>query len=587
MGCAVSNPSVIECIKKGKVALLGVGAFSGILNLLALTGSLYMLQIYDRVIPSQSVPTLVGLTVILILLYTGFGALDFARARILSRVGLGIDRQLRDRAFEAALLLPLRTRGGTEAAHPVRDLDQVRSFFSGPGLSALFDLPWLPVYLTLVFLLHPSLGAFATTGAVLIIALTALTEFKTTKLIEASVSKAALRGNFLDGAQLNAEVIRSMGLERRLSARWDVLTADTLASQLSISDVAGGFAALSKALRLLLQSGVLGYGAYLTIEGELSAGSLIAASIVTSRALAPIEVAIANWKAFVSMRQSAKRFGQVLSWLPARDDQLSLPRPVKSLEVEDLAVAAPGQSVAALRGVSFKLEAGDGLGVIGPSGSGKSTLARALVGVWTPLPRGGSVRLDGAALDQWRPDELGRDIGYLPQDVQLFDGTIADNISRFDPQATSTPIIRAAKSAGVHDMIVSLPAGYNTKLGNRGMTLSAGQRQRLGLARALYGEPFLVVLDEPNSNLDATGEINLIDAIRSVRERGGIAIVAAHRPSILTSLNKVLALANGQMQVVGPRDQIFRRALQAVATAVSPTTANNEHAPSPAVAVNI
>jgi ATP-binding cassette subfamily C protein len=353
-----------------------------------------------------------------------------------------------------------------------------------------------------------------------------------------------------------------MGLGGRITSRWEKVNEQYLGDQLSMGDASTGIGSVSKVLRLLLQSGILGLGAFLAIKGELSPGALIAGSIVLSRALAPIEIAISNWKGFVGMRQSMQRLDQILAALPDKEVATALPRPSRVLEVKDLSVAPPGESIPAISAVTFSLQSGDGLGVIGPSAAGKSTLIRALVGAWAPLPRGGSVRLDGATLDQWSPEAIGRDIGYLPQDIELFDGTVAENISRLDPQPSSDAVIAAAQLAGIHDMIVHLPDGYETRIGDAGTKLSAGQRQRLGLARALYGDPFLVVLDEPNSNLDTQGDMALTGAIRSVRERGGIVVVVAHRPSALAGLDKVLALAKGQVQAFGPRDEVLKSVLQ-------------------------
>ena len=560
----MSVSSVKAAIGKSWSAFLGVGLFSGVINVLVLTGSLYMLQVYDRVLPSRSVPTLIGITLLLIVLYAAYGALDFARIRVLSRIGLGIDRQLRARVMEAVLLVPIRAKQGTDALQPVRDLDQIRSFLSGLGPTALFDMPWLPVYLGLIYLLHPLLGLFAVAAAVLLVALTFLTEMKTNKPSKEATKSTAQRHAFGEAARRNAEVVQAMGLSGRMVGRWEQLNERYLGDQLNVNDASTGIGTVSKVLRLFLQSGILGLGAYLAIKGELSAGSLIAGSIILSRALAPIEVAISNWKGFVGMRQSMQRLDALLAALPNKQITTALPRPAKVLEVKDLSVGPPGESMPAISNISFTLQAGDGLGVIGPSAAGKSTLIRALVGAWMPLPRGGSVRLDGATLDQWTPEAIGRDIGYLPQDIELFDGTIAENISRLDPQVSSDAVISAAKLAGIHDMIVHLADGYETRIGDGGMKLSAGQRQRVGLARALYGDPFLVVLDEPNSNLDTQGDMALTTAIRSVRDRGGIVIVVAHRPSALAGLDKVLALAKGQVQAFGPRDEVLKAVLQTV-----------------------
>ncbi|WBT37873.1 MULTISPECIES: type I secretion system permease/ATPase [Hyphomicrobium] len=581
----MSTSSVKSAIGRSRSAFIGVGVFSGIINVLVLTGSLYMLQVYDRVLPSRSVPTLIGITILLVVLYAAFGALDFARIRTLSRIGLGIDRQLRARVMEAVLVVPIRAKQGADALQPVRDLDQIRSFLSGLGPTAFFDMPWMPVYIGLIYFLHPVLGMFAIGSALLLVTLTLLTEMKTRAPAREATKSSSQRHAFSEAARRNAEVIQAMGLGNRVVARWEKLNERYLGDQLSMSDAASGIGTMSKVLRLLLQSGILGLGAYLAIKGELSAGSLIAGSIILSRALAPIEIAIANWKGFVGMRQSIQRLDTLLAKLPAQEISMALPRPTRMLAVKDLSVAPPGEAMPTISAVSFALEAGDGLGVIGPSAAGKSTLIRALVGAWQPLPRGGSVRLDGATLDQWTPEALGRDIGYLPQDIELFDGTVAENIARLDPDAPSEAIIEAAKLAGIHEMIVHLPDGYQTRIGDGGTKLSAGQRQRVGLARALYGNPFLVVLDEPNSNLDQQGDLALTTAIRSVRDRGGIVVVVAHRPSALAGLDKVLAMNRGQVQAFGPRDEVLKSVLQAVP---APAPAQQPSAPvGPSIAATL
>jgi ATP-binding cassette subfamily C protein len=548
---------------------LSVGVFSGLINLLALTGSFYMLQVYDRVLPSRSVPTLVGLTILMAALFVANGLLDFFRVRVMSRVGVRIDNEVRDKVFQALHLLPLRARSGGDGLQPVRDLDQIRAFFSGLGPTAFFDLPWVPVYLGVVFLLHPLLGMFASAGALLLICLTLLTERRTTAPMQSASRSGSQRLAFGEETRRNAEVIRALGLEKRMQDRWEVLNTRHLTDQLGASDAAGGMGTVSKVLRLFLQSGILGLGAYLVIQDQVSAGTIIAASIIMSRALAPIETAIAHWRGFVSARQSYRRLIDLFGSLGLKDTgaMVALPAPRATLSVQGASVAPPGEQRPVIQGVSFALAAGDGLGIIGPSGSGKSTLARALVGIWQPMWQqmrmGGSIRLDGATLDQWTTDDLGRHIGYLPQDVSLFAGTIAENIARFDPEATSEAILAAARSAGVHDMIVQLPEGYQTFVGEGGAGLSAGQRQRIALARALYGDPFLVVLDEPNSNLDVAGEMALTEAIKSIRSRGGIAIVIAHRPAALAAVDKVLALAKGQVQAFGPKSEVLRQVLQA------------------------
>jgi PrtD family type I secretion system ABC transporter len=560
-----SSP-VRAAIRRSSAAIFGVAAFSGVINILALTGSFYMLQVYDRVLTSRSIPTLVGLTVLMTGLYAANGLLDFVRVRVMSRVGVRIDNELRENAFAAVQKVSLRSRKSGDGLQPIRDLDQIRSFLSGLGPTALFDLPWIPLYLAVVYLLHPWLGAFSLGGAILLILLTALTELRSAGPTRDAAQSSGQRIALGEAARRNAEVIKAMGLGVSMQKRWEQLNTRHMELQLKASDAVGGIGTISKVLRMLLQSGMLGLGAYLVIEGELSGGAIIASSIVMSRALAPIETSIAHWRGFVGARQAHRRLVDLFRMMGDDSEKvLELPAPRINLIVENLTVVPPGGDRPVLQGVSFGLAAGDGLGVIGPSGSGKSSLVRAIVGAWAPVPNGGTIRLDGASLDQWSPELLGRHIGYLPQGIELFEGTIAQNISRFDEAATDAAIVEAAKIAGVHDMIVHLPGGYQAQVGEAGMLLSAGQRQRVALARALYGDPFFVVLDEPNSNLDQVGEAALTEAIMSVRKRCGIVIVVAHRPSALVSVDKVLGMFSGRVQVFGPKEEALRKLLQPVA----------------------
>ena len=560
----VSANPIRRTLARSKDLFVAVGLFSGVINLLALTGSFYMLQVYDRVLPSNSVPTLIGLTVLMALLYIANGFLDFIRVRVMGRVGVRVDNDVRASVFRAIRLMPLKFRKAGDGLQPIRDLDTIRGFCSGMGPTALFDLPWVPIYLFIVFLLHPVLGLFALFGAIILVTLTLLTEHQTRAPTLSAVSSASERFAFGEETRRNAEVIQALGLGDRMLARWESLTARHVTDQMIANDAATGIGSISKVMRLFLQSGILGLGAWLVIQGEVSAGTIVAASIIMARALAPIETAIAHWRGFVAARQSYDRLTKMFAMMNIGGDEpefVALPKPSASLSVRNLAIAAPGERHPVIQGINFSLEAGEGLGIIGPSASGKSTLARALTGIWQPTSPSGSVRLDGAALDQWSPEALGRHIGYLPQEIALFAGTVSENISRFDPDATSDLIVRAAEAAGVHDMIVNLPDGYQTKIGEGGVGLSAGQRQRIALARALYGDPFLVVLDEPNSNLDTAGDNALTGAIRSVRARGGIAIVIAHRPSALAAVDKVMAMTRGQVAGFGPKAEILKDVL--------------------------
>lgn len=538
----------------------GLAAFSGLSNLLMLTGSFFMLQVYDRVLPSRSVPTLLALVVLAIVLYLFQGGLDLVRNRIGVRIGRYFDERIGGRVFDALVRLPLKTRGDGDGLQPLRDLDQVRSFLSGGGPTALLDLPWMPIYLGVCFLFHFWIGVTALVGGIVLIALTILTELKTQGPAKAFSRLGVVRNALAAEGRRNAEVLQAMGMRGQAARRWQDANSKYLEAHERASDIAQGLGGVSRVFRSILQSAVLAVGAILVINQESTAGIIIAGSILTARALAPVDIAIANWKGFVSARQAGRRLDHLLKLLPVEEAPLALPAPTKSVVVENLHVAAPGSERQILGDVSFELHGGQAVGVIGPSGSGKSTLARALVGVWPRLR--GRIKLDNAALEQWSAEALGKHIGYLPQDVELFDGSIAKNISRFDPQARAGDVLKAAEAAGVHDLVLSLPDGYGTKIGEGGVSLSVGQRQRIGLARALYGEPFLVVLDEPSSNLDADGELALNTAIASVRARGGVVVVIAHRPRALESVDRVMVVAEGRLQAFGPKQEILNKVLR-------------------------
>jgi len=553
-----------QALRRCRHAFVGVALVSGLINILMLTGPLFMLQVYDRVLPSHSVPTLIGLTVLTIGLFSFQGILDACRGRILLRVGGSINGDLSGRVYETIMRLPLKTQSGGDGLQPFRDLDQIRAFLSGQGPAALFDLPWMPLYVGICFLFHPLIGAAAAAGALLLIVLTLTAEFVTRAPGSAAMLHAARRRALLEASRRNAEVVHALGMLGTMSARFFAADGAYQDNSRRASDRAGTLAALSRVMRLMLQSAVLGLGAYLVINQEATAGVIIASSILMSRALAPVELAIANWKGFIAARQSYRRLSELLNSVAPERKLLALPRPARRLSVECVSATPPGGSRVVLQDITFTLNSGDGLGIVGPSASGKTSLARLLVGVWTPTR--GKVRLDDAALDQWSPSRLGRHIGYLPQDVELFEGTIAENISRFEAKAQSEAIIAAAQSAGVHELIVGLSEGYETRLAEGGAALSAGQRQRIALARALYRDPFLVVLDEPNSNLDSEGEDALIKAIEAMRERRGIVIVIAHRASALASVDHVLVLNQGRQQAFGLRDEVLRPVLQPPST---------------------
>jgi ATP-binding cassette subfamily C protein PrsD len=554
------NADPAAALRDCRAAFIGVGVASALVNLLYLTGSFFMLEVYDRILPSRSIPSLIALSLLALLLYAFQGAFELIRGRMLVRIAGALDESLNGRIYRAIVKAPLKLRMQGDGLQALRDFDQVRSFLSGVGPAALFDLPWLPFYIAICFLFHPVIGLIAIIGGLILTLLTYLTNRGTQAPAKKASEAGGLRNVFAQASQRNAEVVHAMGMSARLTALWERRNTEFRDENRRTSDIGNGYGALSKVFRMALQSGVLAAGAVLVIRGEASPGIIIAGSILTARALAPVELAIGNWRGLVAARQSWQRLKELLKALPEAEAPLQLPDPRERLTVEGLASGPPAAQRLIVSDVNFTVRAGGAVGVIGPSASGKSSLARAILGIW-PAYRG-SVRLDGAALDQWDSDALGKHIGYLPQDVELFAGTIAQNICRFAEDATSEAIVAAAKAARVNDLILRLPNGYDTEIGDGGMTLSAGQRQRVALARALYGDPFLVVLDEPNSNLDAEGEQALSEAIMSVRSRGGIVIVVAHRPSALASVDLVLMMNEGRMQAFGPKEQVLGQVLR-------------------------
>ncbi len=547
-----------------KGVMLFIFLMSGIVSILALTGSLYMLQIYDRALTSHSIPTLVALSALAIGLYAFQGVLDISRSQILVRLGAKLDERLAPLAHKVTIDMPRFGFSSAEASERGRDVDTLRQFMGSQGPVALLDLPWMPLYLVFVWYLHPWLGMLTAGGALLLTALTILAELLTREKSSASQQVAVARTAMSDAHTRNAEAIRAMGFSGRAIARFQKVNSQHLSLQAKTSDVIGTLSGISRVLRMILQSAVIGLGAYLTIQGMLTAGAIIAASVAAARALAPIDLAISQWKHVVSARKSYARLTETLTAMDVEVPLVALPPPKSSLKVERITVAAPSTGSVILSDVSFDLVTGQAVGVIGPSGSGKSTLARALVGVW-PVLRG-DVRFDDADLAQWDSDALGRHMGYLPQEVSLLDATVAENIARLDPEADGAKILAAAKAAGVHEMIVRLPQGYESQLGANGLALSAGQRQRIALARALYDDPFLVVLDEPNSNLDAEGEAALTQAIQSVRARGGIVVIIAHRPSALAAVDMIGVIQGGKLAAFGAKSEILAQQTKIVST---------------------
>ncbi|HEY7766395.1 MAG TPA: type I secretion system permease/ATPase [Aestuariivirgaceae bacterium] len=544
-----------RALSRFRGAFAWFAVFSGTINILMLSGAIFMLEVYDRVLPSGSVPTLLALVLLTAALFLFQAILDVIRSRMLVRIAISIEKSLGPQVFLAITWLPLL--GRHDAAAPLRDVERIRAFIAGGGLQALFDLPWIPVYLAVCFVLHFWIGVTASIGAVLLLSLTAGAEYLTRAPARDASMLASLRDALAESARRNAEAVRAMGLTERLLSKFEMHTSNYLNAQGQANDVSGGLGAASKVLRMMLQSAVLAVGAYLVIAGEATAGIIIAGSILSARALAPVELAIGHWRGFQTARQGAKRLTQLLCALPTKSLPLELPRPTSDLKVESISVSPPGSDMIVVADASFRLAKGHALGIIGPSASGKSSLARALVGVW-PTAKG-KIRLDDAALELWSPQALGRNIGYLPQNVELFQGTVGENIARFDTTASPTDIIAAAKAAQIHEIILRLPKGYETPIGEGGLTLSAGQRQRLALARALYGEPFLIVLDEPNSNLDGDGEKALAEAILDVKKRGGIAIIISHRPAVLSAVDSLLVLADGRVQAAGGKNDVLDR----------------------------
>jgi ATP-binding cassette subfamily C protein len=555
---------VFNALKASSPAFIGVAVFSAVVNILALTGSVYMLQLYDRVLSSRSISTLVGLSLIVLAAYMLQGGLDAIRGKMLARIGARFDELLSRRIFDLVAAMPLKGARQGESLQPIRDLDTIRNFLSSLGPTALFDMPFMPIFFIGCFIIHPWLGWMSVLGGIVIIALTLYTDRKSKGPAYELTKSGAERHAMAETSRRNAEVVRALGMIDFLGRRYEEVHTKHVDDGLRASESTSGISAFAKVFRMILQSGILGLAAYLVIQGEVSGGAMIAASIMMSRALAPIEIAVANWKGFTAARQGYRRLEHILSIVPAQDDLMPLPPPRAQLLAEDLFVGAPGTNAPIVHAASFQLRAGQGLGLIGPSASGKSTLARALVGVWPTLR--GDIRLDGAAIEQWESDQLGRHIGYLPQDVELFDGTVAENIARFQPDAKPEAVIAAAKTAGAHDLILGLPEGYNTRIGESGTSLSGGQRQRVALARALYGDPFLVVLDEPNASLDGAGDEALNEAILSVRKRGGVVIVITHRPAALGNVDLVAIMEEGRIKAMGPRDEVLQAVMKRNAT---------------------
>lgn len=544
---------LLDLLQRFPLALTALVSLSIVANLLTLTGSIFMLQVYDRVLTSRSLPTLVVLTLLMATLYGFFVIIESLRLRIAARLAAIWSDGLSARLFAVHVRQGLND---DDRLNPLHDLDVVQAFMGGAGLFVLLDLPWLPFYLALIYALHPLLGWLAISGGVAITMILVLSEIQSRQTARISNDLLLERIAISEGARCNAEAVFAMGMLKDVSRRWGAVAGQLSRLQRQSADRMGFHNSASRGFRYFLQSAVLALGAYLAIEGQLTAGLMIAASVITARALAPVEQAVAHWRSFVGARQAFDRIEQALQAHPEQDIATQLPNPSRQLVVSNLATAPSREQRPLASGVNFTLNAGEGLGIVGLSGSGKSSLARALVGIW-PLV-GGQVRLDGSELGHYDSERFGAFTGYLPQSVELFEGTIAGNISRFRPGNVNEAVLKAAEQCRVHEMIAALPRGYDTQVGRHGSILSAGQRQRIGLARALFNDPFLIVLDEPNSNLDGEGDLALTTAILSARERGAIVVVVAHRPSAIAGVDKLLFMENGRQIRFGEKNAVMQ-----------------------------
>jgi ATP-binding cassette subfamily C protein EexD len=555
-----------EAFARSRESVVAVAVFSCAINILFLVPSIYMLQVYDRVLTSGSQPTLLMLTLIVLLLLGALGALEWVRTQILVRVSQRIDALLSDRLFELSFRQALATGGVQSGAQPLQDMQGLRQFATGPGLLAFFDAPWLPIYLAVMFAMHPWFGWLGTLAAVGLLLISVANERTTAQLLMSANRDAVVNQSLLGRTLRNAEMIEALGMLTRLREQWKVRAQKVIDVQSRASEKGGRWTSLSRWLRLTVQSLALGLGAYLVLENQLTSGMLIAGAILLGRALAPLDQLTGVWRQFVSAREQYARLNDWLHRLPAQADRMALPAPTGQLSVEGITVMPPGGQTPALRNVGFRVNAGEIVGILGPSAAGKTTLARVVLGIW-PTAKG-KVRLDGADVFGWNRAELGPHVGYLPQDVELFDGTIAENIARFG-EADSAQIVAAARMAGVHEMILRFPQGYDTRIGATGGILTGGQRQRIGLARAVYGQPKLVVLDEPNSSLDEAGDLALLAALQALKTAGTTVLVISHRASVLPAIDKLLVLREGQVAMFGPRDEVRQQLQQEAAQATA------------------
>ena len=549
-----SENSLHTALKACRESFLSVGFFSFFINALMLVPTFYMLQVYGRVITSGSLTTLSMLTLIMTGLVITLGCLEWTRSRIMVRVSNRLDMLLSRQVYKASFKRALESGGMDASAQPLNDLTGLRQFLSGNGLFAFFDAPWLPIYIAVMFMFHPWFGWVATGSALLLLVLAFINERLTGPTL-AQANKEHIGASLYTTKNLrNAEVIESMGMLETLMERWWNRQKNVLMLQSRASDKGAMISTLSRSFRILVQSLILGLGAYLAVDHQVGAGLVFAGSVLLGRALAPIDLIIGSWKGFIAARSQYARLNAILAKQQAQPERMRLPAPKGDVQVENLSVAAPGSNIPIIKNISFSVPAGCVVGIIGPSAAGKSTLARALLGIWAPMH--GVVRLDGADISAWDKHDLGPHIGYLPQDIELFEGSVSDNIARFalvDPEQ----VILAATTAGVHDMILLLPDGYDTVIGGDGVVLSGGQRQRIGLARALYGSPRLIILDEPNSNLDEVGDRALIAALHNIRLSGATLFVITHRTNIVSQLDRLMVMSNGGISLFGPRELVL------------------------------
>ncbi len=565
----MKNPKneLFAALAESKGELLAVGLFSAIVNILMLTGPLFMLQVYDRVLASRSSATLLVLLMIVIFLYGLMGLLDHLRGNILARIGAGFQAKLDARVFDAVLRQAEMPQLRDRPASSLRDLSTIQGFLSSPLPGALFDLPWAPFFVVLLFVFHPLMGWFAVAGAVLLVILAVWNQIATKAAQESAVKTAAEAESRTEITRKQIETVRGLGMTAPLVELWQKARTQSLLAVMKAADTGGGIAATTKAFRMFLQSGILALGAWLVLQGQLTGGAMIAGSILLGRALAPIEQSVGQWGQLQRTSLAWRTLDALLNAVQIMQAPMALPRPSAHLSVQNLVVVPMGEKMPTVQGLNFEVLPGEAVAVIGPSASGKSSLARALVGLWPALH--GAIRLGGAELSHYDRNALGRLLGYLPQDVILFPGSVHENIARFDPDAKPEDVVHAAQAAGAHELILSLPQGYDTVLMENGGKLSGGQRQRIGLARAFYGNPVVLILDEPNSSLDDPGMQALNQAIAHAKRAGQSVLIMSHRPSALAECDKVLMLENGRQRAFGPRDEVLQRVLKGPASLVT------------------